>query len=325
MYDELFKLETALLLEFWSNILHKANVVSKSLQKVDVDIKTSISLIKSLSNYFKKLRTEDSFHNFEQTSKTMIQSCPEWGNKNLNLTFNCYNKRKRPRNRKYDAAGSSEDVVFEDAKNFRITIFYATLDSIISELEAMASTFQSVLEPFDFLFKLEKMSDTNIRKCAVELKKIYCDDLDEDFIDECIHFKFFMDQITQEIDQDNETFQDESESDEEEEGTEVVPKKKKVSKPAKMQQFIKNHGISSTFPNIEVALRIFECIAVSNCSGERSFSALKRVKNYQRSTVKDKKLNHVAILYIENDILKQLDTDLIIDKFVAAKQRKRFI
>lgn len=69
----------------------------------------------------------------------------------------------------------------------------------------------------------------------------------------------------------------------------------------------------------------FATCGFDDCSGERSFNALKRVKSFQRSTVTEKKLNRLAILYIENDILKQLDVDLIIDKFVAAKDRKRFV
>ncbi|GFT32073.1 zinc finger MYM-type protein 1 [Nephila pilipes] len=50
----------------------------------------------------------------------------------------------------------------------------------------------------------------------------------------------------------------------------------------------------STFPNVE----IFLTIPISNTSGERSFSVLKRVKNYLSSMGEDK-LNSMAILYIE--------------------------
>lgn len=34
------------------------------------------------------------------------------------------------------------------------------------------------------------------------------------------------------------------------------------------------------FPNVEIALRIFLSMMVTNCSGERSFSKLKRIKKY---------------------------------------------
>src|SRR6218665_2625515 len=35
---------------------------------------------------------------------------------------------------------------------------------------------------------------------------------------------------------------------------------------------IHNKGLYSTFPNVSIALRLFMCLMVSNCSGERSFS-----------------------------------------------------
>jgi len=98
----------------------------------------------------------------------------------------------------------------------------------------------------------------------------------------------------------NDEHYDDSESDSDDGTTNLrmdnkVPKKR-TSKPAKMLQYIKKHKIETTFPNLEVALRIFECVAVANCSGERSFSALKRVKNLYRSTVKEKKLNDISLL-----------------------------
>ena len=89
--------------------------------------------------------------------------------------------------------------------------------------------------------------------------------------------------------------------------------------------YIKKYKIETTLPNLEVALRIFKCIAVANCSGERSFNALKRVKNFHRSTVKVKKLNDISLLHIENDVFNEIDTNLIIDKFIESKARKRYI
>ena len=40
--------------------------------------------------------------------------------------------------------------------------------------------------------------------------------------------------------------------------------------------------MSSTFPNIEIILRIFLTVPISNALGERLFSALKIVKYYRR-------------------------------------------
>lgn len=327
LYKNFFKLETAILLEFWSSILHKANGVSKSLQNPELDIRTSTSWYKSLTAYLKGLRSDQSFSEIEENCKTLIRNCSEWEQKNNQLTYNCYNERKLQRNTKYDSSNSA-DTIFDDSKNFRVKIFYATLDLVTTELESKTKSYEDVLQPFNFLFHLDVDSDVDvdIRNGAASLIKIYSTDLDKDFIEECIHFKFFMDDIKREMEKDDEHYYVDSESDDEtNKEAEVSKKKKRISKPSKMLQYIKDHKIEATFPNLEVALRIFECIAIANRSGERSFNALKRVKRYDRSTVKAEKLNDTSILYIENDVLDQIDAESIIDKFVESKERKRYI
>ena len=78
-------------------------------------------------------------------------------------------------------------------------------------------------------------------------------------------------------------------------------------------------ALKSTFPNIEIILRIFLTMPISNASGERSFSVLKRIKNYQRNSMTDDRLNCLALLYIENDILNNIDYNEIINKFARDK------
>ncbi len=60
-------------------------------------------------------------------------------------------------------------------------------------------------------------------------------------------------------------------------------------------------------------------IPVTNASGERSFSVLKRIKNYLWSVLGQEKLSSLAILAIESEITNKIDIDSIIDKFAQAK------
>ena len=62
----------------------------------------------------------------------------------------------------------------------------------------------------------------------------------------------------------------------------------------RMLQTIVNNEMQSTFPNMYICLHIYLSLVITNCPGERSFSALKRIKNYLQSTLKDEKLNHLA-------------------------------
>ena len=80
----------------------------------------------------------------------------------------------------------------------------------------------------------------------------------------------------------------------------------------------------STFPNLEITVRIFLSMMVTNCSGERSFSALKYIKNDYRNTMLNPRLNYLALMFIESDVLNQIDFDDVITDFSLKKSRKKF-
>ena len=70
-------------------------------------------------------------------------------------------------------------------------------------------------------------------------------------------------------------------------------------------------------------LRLFMCLMVTNCSGERYFSRLKRIKNDLSSTMSQERMSGVSILCIENDKLWLTDIGEIIDEFAARKVRRK--
>jgi DNA (cytosine-5)-methyltransferase 1 len=61
---------------------------------------------------------------------------------------------------------------------------------------------------------------------------------------------------------------------------------------------------------------------VTNCSSERSFSSLKRIKNRLRSTLSQENIDALGILSIESDITANLNFDDVIDQFSKQKARK---
>ena len=77
-----------------------------------------------------------------------------------------------------------------------------------------------------------------------------------------------------------------------------------------------------TFSNVEIALRIYLVLMVANCSGERSFSKLKLIKNRLRTSVVQDRLVNLAIMSIESDVMGDLDLSAIIEEFVMQKSRK---
>jgi hypothetical protein len=78
------------------------------------------------------------------------------------------------------------------------------------------------------------------------------------------------------------------------------------------------------YPNISIAYRILFTMSVTVVSAERSFSKLKLLKNYLRSTMTQDRLNGLAILCIEKKMLDEIDLNGIIDDFVSQNVRRKF-
>jgi hypothetical protein len=70
--------------------------------------------------------------------------------------------------------------------------------------------------------------------------------------------------------------------------------------PQKALSYITKNSLIDVFPNMFVSLRILLTLPVSVASGERSFSKLKRIKNYLRSTISQERLTGLATLAIRN-------------------------
>lgn len=81
----------------------------------------------------------------------------------------------------------------------------------------------------------------------------------------------------------------------------------------------------NSFPNVNIALRIYLSILGSNAEGERSFSRLKLIKNYLRSTMSQSRLALLTLMCVERDILKSIEFESIIKDFAQSKNRKMII
>ena len=80
---------------------------------------------------------------------------------------------------------------------------------------------------------------------------------------------------------------------------------------------------SGTYPNLEILLKILATLAVTTCSSERSFSALKHLKSYLRSTMVESRLNGLAALYIHKDIV--LNKEAVINEISKDNRRMKFL
>lgn len=87
-------------------------------------------------------------------------------------------------------------------------------------------------------------------------------------------------------------------------------------------QFIFSNDLTAVYPNLAVALRILLTLPVSVATAERSFSTLKLIKNYLRSSMSQERLSNLSIISIESSVLDNIDIHDIIKKIADLKARK---
>ncbi|XP_067633335.1 pickpocket protein 19 [Eurosta solidaginis] len=76
-----------------------------------------------------------------------------------------------------------------------------------------------------------------------------------------------------------------------------------------LYKIVMEDQLADVFPNIEIVLRIFLTLMITNCSAERSFSQLKRIKAAERATTRQERLEVLGVLCIESDLLNKIDID----------------
>ena len=95
-----------------------------------------------------------------------------------------------------------------------------------------------------------------------------------------------------------------------------------VTSPLQMLDYIYKENVLDIYPNVSIALRHLLTLPVTVASGERSFSTLKRLKTYMRSTMAQDRLSALATISIEHEVQQTLDMDAVISRFAEAKVRK---
>lgn len=82
------------------------------------------------------------------------------------------------------------------------------------------------------------------------------------------------------------------------------------------------HINNKVVPNLFKFWQIARTIPVSTASAERSFSAMRRVKTYLRTTMNQGRFSDCAILNIEGELVKKLELTKLTLKFSSAKERR---
>ena len=82
------------------------------------------------------------------------------------------------------------------------------------------------------------------------------------------------------------------------------------------------HILFNGFNNIKFFVRILGTSPVTKCTCERSFSAMRRLKTYTRSTMVSERLNGIPLMHVHQEIVPNIEK--VIDLFSTKNRRLSF-
>ena len=77
------------------------------------------------------------------------------------------------------------------------------------------------------------------------------------------------------------------------------------------------------YPLVYLLVKLVLTLPVATAIVERSFSAMKYIKNELRNRMGDQWLNDCLTVYIEKDIARRIDNESIMQRFQNMKPRRR--
>ncbi len=79
----------------------------------------------------------------------------------------------------------------------------------------------------------------------------------------------------------------------------------------------KNNGVlKDMLPSVHKLLRLMCTISITSATSERTFSTMKRINTYLRSSMTEKHLNNCLLLNAHKELTENLDLILIAEEFV---------
>ena len=264
-------------------------MVSKKLQSKIICMDDTLKQIEGIISYFQKYRNEG-FHSSIEAAKAIASD--------MDIEPKFPTKRQSKRKKHFDEINDQdEEIQLSTMESFRVNYFLVIVDAAIASLTSRFEQLKTFEKVFGFLFNsenLKSLDDNDLRKHCTAFAEVFSDDKSSDVdLDD-----FFSELKVLQV-----TLPDDF-----------------MSAP-EILQFVTT---LDCYPNGSAAYRILLTVPVTVASAERSFSKLKLLKNYLRSTMLQGRLNGLAMCSIENAILGIIDLDTIINDFASRNDHRSF-
>ncbi|XP_037433316.1 zinc finger MYM-type protein 1-like [Triticum dicoccoides] len=285
--NELGEYEFIMAIVIWYEVLFAVNLVRKNLQTKDMLIDVANEKVKGLISFFEGYRETGFLEALEIAKEIALEM-------DIGATFR--KRREIKRKKQYDEnPNDTNSATLSAEESFRINYFTPIVDQAISSLTRRFEQYQGYQKIFGFLFTSETLRSSDkdsLKSSCVNLEAALMKDKqsDIDANDLFVELKFLQN---------------------------FMPKEN--IGPVEILNFLKRHDC---FPNASIAYRVLLTIPVTVASAERSFSMLKLLKSYMRTTMTQQRLNDLATIALESEVLEKIDYEDIIEDFIS-KNTKR--
>ncbi|XP_044432277.1 uncharacterized protein [Triticum aestivum] len=288
--NELGEYEFIVAIVIWYEVLYAVNLVSKHLQAKDMLIDVAIEKVQGLITFFKGYR-DTGFLEALETAKAIALDM------DVGTTFR--KRREIKRKRHFDEKPDDTNIATQSAEeSFRVHYFVRIVDQAISSLTSRFEQYQGYQKIFNFLFTSETLQSldkkslkTSCDNLEVALTKDGKSDIDAN---ELYVELMFLQNFTP----------------------------KENIGPVEILKFLKRHDC---FPNASIAYRVLLTIPVTVASTERSFSKLKLLKSYMRTTMTQQRLTDLATIALESEVLEKIDYEDIIEDFISRSTKRMML
>ena len=289
-------------LVIWYEILVQVNVTSKILQEKNIQLDVAITILHKTVRFLRDFREngfEKSLVDARELAEELEMSPDEM------IFANSSARRKRVR-KQFDYEAQDESCNLNATDKFRAEFFFTVMDNAIASFTERFQQLTKFQDSFGFLFDIVSkrgtvaLDDSALKAHSLKLEKVLSSQTQSDTNSSDVDGLGLFDELR--------TLRN------------IMPDT--VGSLLDLLRYLHSSHLHEVFPNVSVALRVVLTIPVTVASGERSFSKLKLIKTYLRASMKQDRLNGLALLSIENAVASELDYSGMIEKFASLKARR---
>ena len=233
--------------------------------------------------------TEKFLQNYDSAATSAVEIAQE-----LDIDPSFPPSRSGKKKKLFDYQGEEEQRATPELK-FESNFFYPLVDQAMMSIKERFNLLREVSSAFSFLYTRDKLllvqQENALLTCCKEFQKKF-GDIDSDEMSAELQ-RFVL----------------------------ILQKKRNLNTAQDFLNYLLKTHLFELYPNCTSHFALTCLVTVA--SAERSFSKLKLIKTFNRTSMTDSRLSSLAMLSIENDCARSLDYDNVITAFANKKVRSR--